>query len=112
MPQSRGPLLEKLFEAYFSTRKNKRNTHSCAEYEVNYESHLIALCDRLLDKTYQPKRSICFISFYPVQREIFAANFEDRIAHHLIFNAINPIFERVFIHDSYSCRKKKALLTV
>ncbi len=65
------------------------------------------MCDRLLDKTYQPKRSICFISFYPVQREIFAANFEDRIIHHLIFNAINPIFERLFIHDSYSCRKNK-----
>jgi retron-type reverse transcriptase len=107
MPQNREFLLEKLFETYYSTRKNKRNTHSCAEYEVNYESHLIALCDRLLDKTYQPKRSICFISFYPVQREIFAANFEDRIIHHLIFNAINPIFERIFIHDSYSCRKNK-----
>jgi RNA-directed DNA polymerase len=107
MPQNREFLLEKLFEAYYSTRKNKRNTHSCAEYEVNYESHLIALCDRLLDKTYQPKRSICFISFYPVQREIFAANFEDRIIHHFIFNAINPIFERLFIYDSYSCRKNK-----
>ncbi|MBT4795775.1 MAG: hypothetical protein HON83_05045 [Candidatus Marinimicrobia bacterium] len=107
MPQNREFLLEKLFEAYYSTRKNKRNTHSCAEYEVNYESHLIALCDRLLDKTYHPKRTICFISFYPVQREIFAANFEDRIIHHLIFNAINPIFERLFIHDSYSCRKNK-----
>ncbi|SMN17124.1 hypothetical protein CRYPD_5 [uncultured Candidatus Thioglobus sp.] len=89
MPQNREFLLEKLFEAYYSARKNKRNTHSCAEYEVNYESHLIALCDRLLDKTYEPKRSIYSISFYPVQREIFAANFEDRIIHHLILGHDN-----------------------
>ncbi|WXT99354.1 MAG: hypothetical protein Ctma_0050 [Catillopecten margaritatus gill symbiont] len=58
MPQDRELLLEKLFETYYSTRKNKRNTHSCAEYEVNYEGHLIALCDRLLDKTYNIKGSV------------------------------------------------------
>ena len=40
----------------------------------------------------------------PVKREIFAADFRDRVVHHLIFNAINPIFEKHFIKDSYSCR--------
>ena len=74
---------------------------------MNYESNLINLCERLLNKTYEPKKSICFISFYPVQREVFAAQFEDRIIHHLIYNYINNIFEEIFIHDSYSCRKNK-----
>ena len=100
-------LLVDLFEAYYQARKNKRNTHSCIQYEMNYESNLIALCDRLVNRTYQPKSSICFISFYPVKREVFAASFEDRIIHHLIFNYINHIFEDTFIHDSYSCRKNK-----
>ena len=30
-------------------------------------------------------------------------DFSDRIVRHLIFNYINPIFERHFIKDSYSC---------
>lgn len=42
-----------------------------------------------------------------VKREIFAANFRDRVVRHLIYNYISPIFEKTFIHDSYSCRKDK-----
>ena len=38
---------------------------------------------------------------------MFAADFRDRIVHHLIFNYIAPVFERKFIKDSYSCRKGK-----
>ncbi|MBT7037755.1 hypothetical protein HN974_02910, partial [bacterium] len=37
----------------------------------------------------------------------FAASFRDRIVHHLIYDYINPIFERSFINDSYSCRIDK-----
>ncbi len=104
---NRDKLLVDLFEAYYAARKNKRSSYSVMEYEVNYESRLIALADRLCDRSYTPKKSICFISFYPVQREVFAANFEDRIVHHLVYNYINHIFEDIFIHDSYSCRKNK-----
>jgi retron-type reverse transcriptase len=103
----RDKLLVSLFEAYYSARKNKRNKYSTIEYEINYESNLIKLCDRLLDRSYKPKKSICFISFYPVQREIFASNFEDRIIHHLLFDYINDIFDNNFIENSYSCRINK-----
>lgn len=100
-------LLADLFTAYYDARKNKRSKPSVMEYELNYESNLINLCDRLLNNTYQIQPSICFISHYPVKREIFASGFEDRIIHHLIFNYISPIFENIFINDSYSCRKNK-----
>jgi hypothetical protein len=100
-------LLVDLFVAYYDARKNKRSKHSVLEYELNYESNLIKLRDSLLDGSYKISKSICFISNYPVKREIFAASFEDRIIHHLIFNYINPIFDNLFINDSYSCRKNK-----
>src|SRR5699024_3331762 len=32
-----------------------------------------------------------------------ALPFEDRVLHHAIMNVINPIFERSFIADTYSC---------
>ena len=94
-------LLIDLFSAYYSARKNKRNTHNQIEFEINYEKELHK---EITNRKYELKPSICFINYKPVQREIFAANFRDRVVHHLIFNYINPIFDSSFIHDSYSCR--------
>jgi hypothetical protein len=100
-------LLFDLFKAYYDARKNKRSTINALAFEINYESKLFELYKEIKNGTYKINRSVCFISFNPVQREIFAADFRDRIVHHLIYNYINPIFERLFINDSYSCRVGK-----
>lgn len=100
-------LLEDLFNAYYDARRNKRNTINALNFEMDYESNLLTLYKELVSRTYHIKKSICFINFKPVQREIFAANFRDRVIHHLLYNYISPIFEKRFIHDSYSCRKGK-----
>ena len=68
---------------------------------------MLDLQKRLKNHTYQPKRSICFIVTYPKVREIFAADFADRIIHHLLVSEIEPYFERAFIHHSFACRKGK-----
>jgi RNA-directed DNA polymerase len=96
--------LEELFDAYFTCRKNKRRTANAAAFEVNYEENLVGLWREINDGTYLPGRSLAFIVNKPVKREIFAADFRDRIVHHLIVNKINHLFEREFIHDSYACR--------
>jgi hypothetical protein len=96
--------LEELFEAYFSCRKNKRRTANAAEFEVNYEANLVVLWREINDETYELAKSLAFVVTRPVQREIFAADFRDRIVHHLIISKINHLFEREFIHDSYACR--------
>ena len=100
-------LLKDLFRAYYDARKNKRSTINALRFEIDYESKLFQLYEEIKNRKYELSRSICFISFYPVMREVFAADFRDRIVHHLIYNYINPVFERLFIHDSYSCRKGK-----
>lgn len=41
----------------------------------------------------------------PKVRHIHKATVKDRIVHHALFSALNPIFEPTFISDSYSCRK-------
>nr|NQU91146.1 hypothetical protein [Bacteroidota bacterium] len=104
---NRDQILTDLFKAYYDARRNKRNTINAIKFEVNYESNLFMLCDEILSHNYNLSPSICFINFNPVQREIFAADFRDRVIHHLIFNYISPVFEKTFIHDSYSCRKQK-----
>jgi RNA-directed DNA polymerase len=103
-------LVHQLYLAYFDARKNKRNTHNQLAFEVNFESNLIQLADKIHSRAYTPKPSIAFIVNKPVKREIFAAHFSDRVVHHLIYRAINPQVDRHFIHDAYSCRKNKGNL--
>lgn len=38
---------------------------------------------------------------------MFAAEFEDRIVHHLYYNYVHEMLERTFIADSYSCIKNR-----
>lgn len=100
-------LLKDLFYAYYDARRNKRNTINQLKFELNFESSLINLYESIVERSYKPERSICFMVQKPVKREIFAADFHDRVVHHLIYNYISPIFEKTFINDSYSCRKGK-----
>ncbi len=104
---NRDKITHDLFQAYFDARKNKRNTINALAFEKHLEANLFALCNDIIERTYTPKQSICFVVDKPVKREIFAADFRDRVVHHLIYNYISPIFEQTFINDSYSCRKGK-----
>ncbi|MEI6596845.1 MAG: RNA-directed DNA polymerase [bacterium] len=96
--------IEDLFQAYVKCRRYKRNTVNALTFEIDYESNLVALCKEINNDTYQPGKSIAFIVNKPVKREIFAADFRDRVVHHLIINKLNPLFEKEFIFDSYACR--------
>ena len=97
-------ILEDLFQAYFDARKNKRNTINALAFEKRFESNLFELHEEIISRNYKPNPSICFVVNKPVKREIFAADFRDRVVHHLIYNYISPIFEKHFINDAYSCR--------
>jgi hypothetical protein len=107
---NREQLLEDLFLAYYEARKHKRNTINQLRFEIKCEQEIFSLADEILDRRYELRPSICFVINNPVKREIFAADFRDRVVHHLLFNYINPVFDRTFIDDSYSCRKGKGTL--
>ncbi|GHV22976.1 hypothetical protein FACS189428_5840 [Clostridia bacterium] len=96
-----------LFQAYYDARRNKRNTINQLRFELDYEHHLLALYEELANRTYTITKSIAFIVNHPVKREIFAADFRDRIIHHLIYNYINPVIDLQLIPNCYSCRKGK-----
>ena len=99
-----------MLEAYYDCRRRKRRTASAIVYEMNYESNLIALRDRINTRTYQPGKSICFVVTRPRYREVFAASFEDRIVHHYIALRLEPLFELVFSPRTFNCRKGKGQL--
>ncbi|SLM28555.1 conserved hypothetical protein [Desulfamplus magnetovallimortis] len=101
--------LENLYDAYLKCRKNKRNTINALRFEIAFPDNLINLYDELSSGTYHPSTSICFVQKKPKLREIFAADFRDRVIHHLLVGHLEPKFERIFIHDSYSCRKNRGI---
>lgn len=103
-------LLQDIFRAYYDARRNKRNTGSQVKFEMDLEHNLVGLYEEIRTRTYRPSPCICFITFDPVRREVFASTFRDRVVHHLLFNYIAPLFETTFIHDSYSCRREKGTL--
>lgn len=92
-----------LAQAYFDCRENKRNSASALAFEAALERNLRALHDDLADGTYRPSRSICFVITRPKPREVWAADFRDRIVHHLLYNRIAPRFHARFIADSCAC---------
>ncbi|MES9905747.1 MAG: reverse transcriptase domain-containing protein [Sedimenticola sp.] len=100
---------ENLQRHYLSCRRNKRNTHNALAFEVNQELNLLALLGELQDRSYRPGPSVCFVTRRPKLREIFAADFRDRVVHHLLVESLERYWERVFIHDSYACRKGKGI---
>ncbi|MBN1339611.1 MAG: hypothetical protein JXA03_09825 [Bacteroidales bacterium] len=100
-------LLNDLFQAYFDARRNKRNTINALRFEIHFERNLFELFEEITTFRYEPNPSICFVVNKPVKREIFAADFRDRVVHHLLFNYLSPVYEKLFINDSYSCRKNK-----
>ena len=102
--------LESLFEAYWDCRKNKSRTVSASEFEVHYEENLIELHQEIVEGTYAQRPSITFVITKPDYREIFAANFRDRIVHHWIRQRIEPLFEQQMIPTTFNCRKGKGTL--
>lgn len=105
-----GVSLGDVIEAYYDCRRNKRNTFNALEFELDYERHCIDLWHELNEHRYVPRRSIAFVVEKPVKREIFAADFRDRVVHHLIARRIYPLLEAQFLVDSYSTQKGKGTL--
>lgn len=100
-------LLLDLHHAYIDARRNKRQKSYQQRFEACAAEHLTHLCDELWNRVYQPDPSSCFIITDPKLREVFAAQFCERIVHHLYYNYTHEMLERNFIADSYSCIKRR-----
>lgn len=96
-----------IYKCYLKCRRNKRNTVNALKFELSAEENILKLEKELKTKTYCLWRSILFFVKKPKSREIFAADFRDRVVHHVLVGYLQPILEKIFIYDSYSYRKGK-----
>jgi len=81
---------EDVWEAYYDARKHKRYKESQVRFESNLYPNIRKLTIELQEGTYHIGTSICFIVKRPKPREVFAADFRDRIVHHLIIKELIP----------------------
>ena len=95
--------LESVFDAYFDCRKTKRNSINQLKFEVDLEPNIVALYQDLASGNYQIGRSVAFVVTEPKVREVWAADFRDRVVHHVIYQAIFERFHKRFIRDCYAC---------
>lgn len=102
--------IEEVFDAYFECRKHKRRTVSAARFEIDFVIGCYNLWKELNSDTYKIGKSITFCVTVPKIREVFAADFRDRIIHHLIIGKFNNIFESEMLDSSYACRKGRGTL--
>ncbi len=98
---------ENLISAYKKARKGKRSKNYVINFESNLNKNLRILQEQLKNKTYFPTKLRKFIVRDPKTRTIHSSIFRDRIVHHAIINIIQPIYEKIFIHDSFASRKNK-----
>lgn len=99
--------LENLWVAYKSCIKRKKKTVNRLRFELLRERELINLRKELTTRTYRISRHISFVVTDPKPREIFAADFRDRVIHHIIYNELAPLCEGWFVPTSYANREGK-----
>jgi hypothetical protein len=95
--------------AYKEYCKKKKGSADCSAYRTaDAEMDLYRLIDEVYSNTYKPRPSTCFIVSRPTYREVFAANFRDRIVQTWICQRLTPLFEarhRAQGNISHNCRK-------
>ena len=101
--------LENLFDAWTEFKREKANKNDVTEFEVNLEDHVFALHEDLKNGTYKHGGYFSFFVHDPKRRHIHKALVKDRLLHHAVHRVIEPIWNKVFIFDSWSSRKTKGI---
>jgi hypothetical protein len=109
-----GGLFEKIVDpenielAFQRAKKGKAWQDSVQRVEKNKEKKLAALRQSFLDGSFTTSKYTVKIVFEPKERKIFVLPFfPDRIAQHALMNVVAPIWDSMFIPDSFACRKGK-----
>lgn len=98
--------LDNIFAAWKEFRAGKRNRPDVQVFERNLEDNIF-FHQEFLDGSFIHAPYRKFHIFDPKHRIIHKATVRDRLVHHAVYRVLNPLFERSFIFDSYSCREGK-----
>ena len=109
-PHNKIVLWKDLLAAYEECKHRKTSTDSYLAFKDNETWNLMELYSELNSGGYKPGTSVYFIATQPKYREVWAADFKDRIVHHLLYNIMSPVWEPEFATGSFACRPNKGTL--
>ncbi|MFM1918694.1 MAG: hypothetical protein RLZZ303_328 [Candidatus Hydrogenedentota bacterium] len=98
---------DSLEQAACRALRANRESGGALRFHFDLEPRLLELQRQLLDGSYSPGPYRTFTIYEPKERRIAASPFRDRVVHHAVCAALEPVFERRYIFDSYGCRKDK-----
>lgn len=99
--------LENLLAAWREFIRGKRKNKDVELFELNLMENLQNLHSDLKKKIYKHGGYDSFQVTDPKPRDIHKASVRDRLIHHAVYRKLYSYFDRVFISDSFSCRKNK-----
>lgn len=94
-------------KAYRNARKGKRYRRDVLEFTADLESNLINICNHLQWETYEMGAYHPFYVHEPKLRLVMSLQFTDRIVQWDIYDKLYPFYDKMFIEDSYACRRGK-----
>lgn len=97
-----------LYPIYLITRKHKRNSADCVEFELHWQRNLLRLAQDMNDRTLQPT-AYTFVATRPKAREVFACDMGQRICDHYIAEDMRPHIERRLTDRTFNNRIGKGL---
>lgn len=98
---------ENLVTAFRKAKKGAGKSPDSLKFFYNMESEILILKRELESGCYIPGEYRKFNIYEPKERIISVAPFRDRVVHHAVVNELEPVFENIFIFDSYATRKGK-----
>jgi RNA-directed DNA polymerase len=102
--------IENIRLAYKCARKGKSWQNTVKIFEKNLSNNLLYIQELLKNKTFTTSKYRRKIIKEPKRREIFILPFNpDRVVQHALMNIVEPIWDNLFIYDSYACRKNKGI---
>lgn len=101
---------ENLLKAHHNARKGKRYYQDVIRVDRNDEAYIDRLYRLLAGKTFTTARYEVFRITEPKERLISKLPyFPDRIVHHAVMQVCQPIWDKMFIYDTYAATPGKGL---
>lgn len=101
--------MENLLEAWQEFLQGKKNKKDVQEFQLRLMDNILSLHRDLINGTYRHGGYKEFKINDPKPRTIHKATVRDRLLHHAIHRSLYSHFDRTFIADSFSSRKKQGI---
>lgn len=102
--------IENIKLAYKKAKKGKTWQNTIKTFDTDFDSNIMSIHEALKNKTFTTSEYKTMTITEPKLRTIYKLPFApDRIIQHALMNVVEPIWDKMFIHNSYACRVGKGI---